>query len=125
MELIARIEKRNGIVAEQVKKAIAAIDEADKVLNVLDEKVAPYSYWMPMRDLIKNIRDFKRYTKSSQDVMVAELNGCIDIVNNKIQLYHEKDVPVRLLVGKHTGEVRVYKESIAKEYIEMELAEPA
>lgn len=125
MELIDRIEKGKGSRAVQVKKAIAAIDEADKVLNVLDEKVAPYAFWMPMRELLKNIRDFDRYTKYSQDVMVEELNGCIDIVNRKIRLYHEADVTVRLLFGKHTGETRVYKESTAQEVIEMGLAELA
>ena len=125
MEFIEKVDRSKRNMAEQVENAVAAIDEVDKVLNVLEEKVAPYGYWFPMKEIVNNLREYDRYSKYSQAVLVEELNGCIDIVNRKIELYHEKDVPVRLLFGKHTGEVMVYKESTAQEYIIMGLAEPA
>ena len=126
MELIERITKERLFgksKAELVKEAVAAIDEVDKVLNVLEEKVAPYGYYIPMREIIDSARDFERYTGTSQSVLIEELNGCIDIVNYRIRNFNEKDVQVRILVGANAGKIKVYKESTADEFIEMGWAE--
>ena len=109
--------------AAEVKAAIAAIEEVDKVLNVLEEKVAPYSYYIPMKEIVESAKDWSMCTYDSRAVLIAELNGCIDIINIKIRLYNEKDVTIRLLIGKKTGTLKTVKESIAEDYLTLGLAE--
>lgn len=104
--------------AAEVMAAIAAIDEADKVLNVLEERVAPYGYYIPMKEIIDNAREWDKYTATSRRVLVAELNGCIDVVNHRIRLYREKDVTIKMLVGKNKGKIKTVKESTAKDFID-------
>ena len=107
---------------EEVMAAVRAIDEVDKVLNVLEEKVAPYSYYIPMAEVVKPAREWRSYTSSSRDVIIAELNGCIDIVNCRIRLFNEKDVLVVLLEGKNKGQTKTYKESTAQAFVECGMA---
>lgn len=120
MELIRRIETGK---AEDVKRAISDIEKADEVFHVLDEKVAPYGYYIPMREMIDNARDYEKGTYYSQLVIIEELNGCIAIINDKITLSEEPDVEVRIMVGKKQGEIKTCKESTAMEFVEMGLAE--
>lgn len=108
--------------ALELKKVIEAIDEVNKTLNVLEEKVAPYSFYIPMKEIIDNVRDWERYTYSSRAVLIDELNGCIDIINHRIRLYNEQDVTVKLLHGPKAGMIKALKESIAKDYVECGLA---
>lgn len=120
MEIIGRI---NTGSAEDVKRAISDIEKVDEVLHVLDEKVAPYGYYIPMREMIDSARDYEKCTYYSKLVIIEELNGCIAIINEKIALSEEPDVEVRFLVGKNQGEIKSYKESIAIEFVEMGMAE--
>ena len=123
---IPRIEKNRfynkETKAREVKAVISAIDEVHKVINVLDEKVAPYGYYIPMREIVDSARDWERYTSSSRDVLIAELNGCVDIVNHRIRNHNEPDVTVIMLEGKNKGKVMVFKESTANLFIESDMA---
>lgn len=122
MKKIARVKAEK---AAEVQAAIAAIDEVDKVLNVLVEKVAPYNFYIPMSEIVDNARNWSNYTSCSRQMLIAELNGCIDIINRKIELYNQKDITVRFLVGGNAGTITTLKESIAKEFSEMGIVELA
>lgn len=107
----------------EIKAAIAEIREVDKTLNVLEEKVAPYGFYIPMREIIDSAEGWRNCTRTSRAVLIAELNGCIDIVNHRIQVYNEKDITVRFLVGVEAGAVKTLKESTAKAFIQMGIVE--
>lgn len=113
---------RTETKAKEVKEAVESIDRIDKELNVLNEKVAPYGNCVPMSEIVDNARRWNDFSDCSRDVVIEELNGCIDIINNKIRLHNEKDVKVKIIMGKDTGEVKVLKESIAKDFIDCGVA---
>lgn len=109
----------------EVKAAIAAIDDVDSTLNVLEEKVAPYGYYIAMREIVDSAREWSNYTAASRQVIIAELNGCIDVVNAKIRLYNEDDKEVIFLAGEKFGNIKVLKESLATALVELGIAKMA
>ena len=109
--------------AEEIRNTLVAIRKVDEVIHVLDEKVMPYHTWIPMREIIDKMDDWEKYSHSSRSIMISELNGCIEIINDSIRLYYEKDVEVRYLRGKKAGTTKVVKESVAEELVAIELAE--
>ena len=108
----------------EINQILRDIEEVDKELDVMNMKVHPYGYAIPFRDIFKNLKDWRNYSSSSRSILIAEMNGCIDIINNRIDLYNEDDVQVKVLEGKYAGKIRVYKKSIAQEFIEVGFAVP-
>ena len=109
--------------AEEIRQTLVAIRKVDEAIHVLDEMVMPYHTWIPMREIIDKLDDWEKYSHSSRSIMISELNGCIEIINDSIRLYYEKDVKVRFLRGKKAGTTEVVKESVAEELVAVELAE--
>lgn len=103
----------------EVDEILKAISEADKEIHFIDTLTGmPYGYKEYFKGYFNRMKDFKKYTYSSQSIMIDEMNGWIDLINNEIKLFYEPDVEVEFIIGRLTGQRAIFKESFARDSIE-------
>ena len=113
--MIERIKVAEKIDFMDIKDVIRQIDEVlEAVPSFKTNKVFPYNFPMTVEEVIRPARDIHHYTRSSAQIIRAEVWGLIPIINHWIDYYNEDDVLVELLEGKHAGEFNLTKESTAK-----------
>lgn len=89
----------------------------------LDRKVRPYSFDIKVKDLIDGWKGYSKCTRSSQQVIEAEIRGFEDILDAWIKFEEEPMVLVKLIDGKLKGEMKEYHKSLAESIIEAGLGE--
>lgn len=94
--------------------------------EIFDMDVYPYSFPIKIGKLVGGIPDIESYTRSSIDVIYAEVRGLVDIVNRYIdrtkRLAAEPCVTVKLskeFAEKYGSEYYITKSSMAKLLVEM------
>ena len=108
---------RNGRWAHQratedeVYKTLDEIKTAVKTYGWENEKLTPYGYGIKLSELIKSWEGFKKCTAMSKEIIIAEMNGSIEILNHWLALKAEPQVTIVLINGKTT----TVAESTAKE----------
>lgn len=108
--------------AEEVIKAVEEIEGYIEKYGWQDKVVKPYSTWIKLPEFIKPFKDYERYTYSSKEVMLSELNGLIEYyINPWLKREAEPKITVKLITN---GKIKTVPKSIAESYFEMELAEP-
>ena len=88
-----------------------------------DREVHPYGFAINVIGFLKPATEYSSYTSSSKGIILSELNGFIDILNEWIKQENEPKVTIRLLVGNKAGQVKVLPASVAADYLECEFAE--
>lgn len=89
----------------------------------LDRDIYPYNYKMKVEQLVRNWIDYENCTRSSQLLMQDELRGFEPILQMWVQQENEPFVKIRLTEGKHSGEIREYRKSVAEMFVDGGLAE--
>lgn len=108
--------------AEEVIKAVEEIEGYIEKYGWQDKVVKPYNAWIKLPEFIKPFKDYERYTYSSKEVMLSELNGLIEYyINPWLKREAEPKITVKLITN---GKIKTVPKSIAESYFEMELAEP-
>lgn len=103
--------------------------KAAEVINTCNEYqfmqniIMPYSFKMTVKKLVRNWKDYDHCSRSSQSIMQDELIGFLPILENWIKVENEPMVKIRLLEGKHAGEIKEYHKSVAQDFIDIEAAE--
>ena len=105
-------------VADAVKEIERTCDE----YSFWERTIYPYSFKMTVRELVKNWKDYSRCTPDSKDVILAEMNGFIPILNHWVEYQNEPDVKILYLEGNKKGEIGEVKTSLAEMLIESSLA---
>lgn len=103
-------------------KAKEVIDTCNKY-GFMKNKIMPYSFVMTVEELVENWKDYDCYTWSSKELMQDELLGFLPILEHWVEVENEPMIKIRLLGGKHAGEIREYHKSTADDFIEMNIAE--
>lgn len=92
-----------------------------------NETVFPYSFPVKITDMIDRLEDIWEYESSSKELIVAEVNGLVTIMNkweeHEIADRNGPQVTLRYIYGTHHGECVSMPERIAKELIEFGFAE--
>ena len=87
----------NTTEAKDVAKTVKAVVTH---YNWGKRKVHPYGYPVSIDSLLEPFDSFDRYTNSSKHVLIAEINGLIDILNAWIERENKPRVCVTLKNGK-------------------------
>lgn len=109
--------------AEEVAEKVAEVRELVNRYGFTDRTIHPYGFAIKMDDFLAGFEDYRRCTHSSKQISIAEMNGFIEILNVWIKDAEAPKVAVRLLQGRHKGEVKEIPESYLEDYIDCGLAE--
>lgn len=85
--------------SEDVYKTLDEMKAAVNTYGWENETLSPYGYGIKISELIKSWEGFKQCTPSSKSIIIAEMNGAIDILNHWLALKAEPQVTVILLGG--------------------------
>ena len=88
--------------SEEVYATLEEIKTAVKTYGWEDEKLTPYGYGIKISELIKSWEGFKQCTAMSKEIIIAEMNGSIEILNHWLALKAEPQITVKLINGKTT-----------------------
>ena len=108
---------------EEMAEKVAEVRGYVNKYGWLNRSVHPYGFAIGMDKFLAGFEDYEHYTHSSKQIMIAEMNGFIKIANVWIKQEEEPKVAVRLLTGKHKGEIEEIPESFVEDYVEIGLAE--
>lgn len=108
---------------EEVAEKVAEITAIVEKYGFGDTEIHPYSFGIKINDFLRGFKDYGRCTTGSKHQMLAEINGFIPILNHWIEEEEEPKITIRLIRGKHTGEIREVAKSTAEDYIDLEMAE--
>ena len=127
---MAQIEKlRTGKWANQLATAEEMAAKVQEIRGYVNKygwentNVHPYNYPINIVEFLDGFADYRRCTHMSKQVMLAEINGLIEIINHWIEREEEPKVMIRFLTGKKAGQTKEIPESDVEDYIEIGLAE--
>ena len=86
--------------AEEVNAKVKEILEVAGQYGWLDKRVMPYGYGVSIKDLM-NYEDYAKYSRTSQQIIKAEINGLIDILNIWLEQEKEEKVVMRMPKGSN------------------------
>lgn len=109
------IERLEGCKAEDLQAKAQEVLQVAKEHGWLDKRVMPYGYGIRIEEFMTYPADMKCYTTTSRQIIKAEINGLIDIMNVWLERAAEKHVTVLLPKG---GEVKVPM-SCLEDYLEL------
>lgn len=109
--------------AEEVAEKVAEVREIVNRYGWMDRSVHPYGFAIKMEDFLAGFDDYRRCTHYSKQISLKEMNGFIEILNAWIKEAEAPKVTVRLLKGKHQGEIKEIPESYLEDYIDLGMAE--
>ena len=120
-----------GNIGAPILPRVAEMRECDFAVVELSSFQLQEMRYTPHRAIITNItpnhlnwhKDYQRCTHSSKQIALSELNGFIKIINAWLETEGEPKVVIKLIAGKHAGEVRIVPRSQALDYYEMGWAE--
>ena len=108
-----RLEKYAS--AEQITAKVKEVLEVASEHDWLKKRVMPYGYGITIKDMMDYPRDFEHYTRTSLQIVRAEINGLIDIMNVWLEHEAEEHITVVLPNGKQ-GSI---PKSFLEDYIAM------
>ena len=111
------------MTAEEFKKASQELIDTCVEYNFMERTIHPYSFNMTVAELVKGWKDYDHCSRSSKNLMQDEYEGLAEIVQHWVEVENERTVAVIITDGKHKGEVRIYHESVAKDFVECGFAE--
>jgi hypothetical protein len=93
----------------------------------MDRVIHPYGFGIKLDEFLggDGFRNYRAYTHSSKQILIAELNGFIDILNHWIAFDAEKKVTIRFVTGNKKGEKKDIPASCVQDYIDSGIAELA
>ena len=100
---------------EEFKAKAAETIETCKKYGFMNEKIMPYSFVMTVGELVKNWKDYDRCTRSSKQIMEAELKGLLPLVEHWVKLANEPKVKIQYPNGK----IKEVAKSVADDLIEL------
>ena len=119
VDLIKRVETLED---KDMTRALADIRKANEEMNFFDNMVRPYSYLVSVREMVESAENYEDCTRSSKQVLKAEVNGLIDIINHWIELFNEPQIEVEFTVGESKGKRNTFAYSTAEMFIELGIA---
>ena len=120
---VMTIQKVETLKTEDMMRTLMQIKKANEVMDFFDTMVHPYSFAIPVKQMVKSAEDFPYCDKTSKQILRAEINGLVDIINHWIEVYNEPRILVRYLAGKKIGLIKPLAKSVAEELIECGLVE--
>lgn len=109
--------------AEEMAAKVEEIRRLVSKYGFINRSVHPYGYAIGIDKFLAGFKDYSRCTHSSKQIMLAEINGFIPILNHWIDVEEQPKVIVRFITGKHKGEIKEIPESYVRDYIDCGLAE--
>ena len=109
--------------AEEMAEKVAEVTELVNRYGFMNRTVCPYGFVIKMEDFLAGFEDYRRCTHSSKQISIAEMNGFIEILNVWIKEAEAPKVAVRLLQGRHKGEIKEIPEMWLEDYVDTGLAE--
>lgn len=127
---MAKVETlRTGRWASELATAQEVSDKVKELRAICsqhgwgDRSIHPYGWAVKIDEFLGWHKDYQRCTHSSKQMALSELNGFIKIINAWLEQEEEPKVVIKLIAGKHAGEVRIVPASQALDYYEMGWAE--
>ena len=100
---------------EEFKAKAAETIETCKKYGFMNEIIMPYSFKMTVHELVRNWKDYDRCTRSSKQIMEAELTGFLPILEHWVALANEPKVQIKF----PNGNIKAVPKSVADDLIEL------
>ena len=124
------VEKlRTGKWANQLATQEEVEDKVREIMVLVtkygweNENIHPYGFPINVLKFLEKYETYSLYTHSSKQILLAEINGAIDIFNMWAEQEEEPKVKVRLLTGRNAGKIKEIPASMVGYYVETDLAE--
>lgn len=101
-----------------IKSVVAKYNWHDKIIH-------PYSFATTIGKFISGWTDFEKCTISSKRILIAEVNGLIDILDHWVEVEEEEKITVRIIGGNKDGQIEQMPKSMVDMFIDSGLIELA
>lgn len=110
------------MTGSEFKAKAKEVIETCKRYGFMGRMIFPYGFRITVAEFTRNWKDYDRCTPESQGILESELNGFLPILEGWIEYENEPMIVVKLISGKHAGEVKELHESTARDFIEAGIA---
>lgn len=87
-----------------------------------DKTVSPYGFSVSVGDILKTAEEYKNYTADGRDIIGAEIEGLLRILEKWVEFEEAPRVKVRLLSGNNAGAIKDVNSGLAEDMVAANLA---